>query len=573
MSNDLQPAVSSFEARLVDLLVGSGRLSEAEGRQFLHAASMDNVPLAVILERQDVAEPASLLSWMAALCGLDAVNLEVSPPDPVAVALVPDALASAAHVVGYRHERDGLTLACARPPSEETLAQIAAAAGVAIDRCVLAVPSAIERARRSARPVEDGDLPLAALLHPSAGWHHREITALPRAGTASGDAPSEASDDRSTQRGAGIHRLTPAGRPAALEMRALLEHAVACGASDLHLAEGFPPALRVDGVISPIEYSAVLSGREITRLVNDILAPEARQRLDADKELDCSYAAEGIGRFRVSCFVQRGALGAVFRLIPDEIPALSTLGLPPQLMRVSALMRGLVLVTGPTGSGKSTTLAAVVDAINRERAVHIVTVEDPIEFLHRHRRSIVNQREVGSDTHSFAASLRHVLRQDPDVILIGEMRDLETVAAAITTAETGHLVLATLHTQDAPQSIDRMIDVFPTGQQDQIRVQLAGALGAVVTQQLVPARAGVGRVAIAEVMWCTPAVRNLIRSGKTYQAYSLMQTGAEWGMQTMDQALAGAVADGRISEQAALERARDGDVLRDYLRPLAVGAR
>jgi twitching motility protein PilT len=309
-----------------------------------------------------------------------------------------------------------------------------------------------------------------------------------------------------------------------------------------------------------------LQGEQIRRMIFGILPGTLRERFEATKELDTSYALPGLGRFRLNVFQQRGAVGAVLRTIPDEIPALDDLDLPRAVARLAELNKGLVLVTGPTGSGKSTTLAALVEVINQTKPLHIVTVEEPIEFLHGHGRSIVNQREVGQDTHSFAESLRHVLRQDPDVILVGELRDLETISMAITAAETGHLVFATLHTQDAPQSVDRMIDVFPTNQQDQVRIQLAGALEAIVTQQLVLSAKGVGRAAVAEVMVCTPGIRNLIRSAKTHQIYSLMQTGGALGMQTMDQALAQAVLEGKVTEAMARDCSRDPTQLLDYLR-------
>ena len=254
------------------------------------------------------------------------------------------------------------------------------------------------------------------------------------------------------------------------------------------------------------------------------------------------------------------------RAIPHDIPPFDSLGLPDVVAGFADLRRGLVLVTGPTGSGKSTSLASLINIINQSKSLHIMTVEDPIEFMHSHQRAIVNQREVGHDTESFSEALRHVLRQDPDVILVGEMRDLETISTALTAAETGHLVFATLHTQDAPQTIDRIIDVFPTSQQDQVRIQLAGCLEAVVTQQLIIGPGGHGRVAVAEVMICTPAIRNLIRSAKTHQVYSLMQTGSAQGMQTMDQSLAKAVKAGRITEAVAYDRCHDPSELRDHLK-------
>jgi twitching motility protein PilT len=263
----------------------------------------------------------------------------------------------------------------------------------------------------------------------------------------------------------------------------------------------------------------------------------------------------------VNVFQQRDAVGAVFRVIPFEIKNVDDLGLPSVVMDLARFQRGFVVVTGPTGSGKSTTLAAMVDIVNRERAGHIMTVEDPIEFLHRHKTCVVNQREVGADTHGFAQALKHVLRQDPDVILVGEMRDLETIGTAITAAETGHLVFATLHTQDAPQTIDRIIDVFPPHQQQQVRVQLSTTLQGVVTQQLIPTTDGQGRVAAVEVLICTPAVRNLIREGKTHQIYSSMQAGGRYGMQTMDMALAQHIKAGRISQQVGFERCHDPEEL------------
>jgi twitching motility protein PilT len=268
-----------------------------------------------------------------------------------------------------------------------------------------------------------------------------------------------------------------------------------------------------------------------------------------------SYQLPGKGRFRVNVFRQRDAMGTVMRLIPFGIKTLDELGLPTQCKNFSRLRRGLVLVTGVTGSGKSTTLAALIDEINRDREDHIMTVEDPIEFLHRHNRAIVNQREVGTDTKSFSEALRHALRQDPDVILVGEMRDLETISTALTAAETGHLVFATLHTQDAPQSVDRMIDVFPPHQQQQIRVQLSGTIAGVISQQLLPTSDGKGRAVAAEIMFATPAIRNLIREGKTHQIYTSMQAGGKFGMQVMDQHLAELVRKGRVTYETALERA------------------
>ncbi len=297
--------------------------------------------------------------------------------------------------------------------------------------------------------------------------------------------------------------------------------------SDLHLTAGLPPTIRVDGSLRPLEGFEVLTPSKVRDLVYEILSQKVRERFENNLELDTSHVVPGVGRFRLNVFQQRDAVGAVFRAIPFDIVSLDDLGLPPTVRQFADLPRGLVLCTGPTGSGKSTTLAALIDIINATKPLHIMSVEDPIEYLHHHKKAVVNQREVGEDTKGFAEALKHVLRQDPDVILIGEMRDLETISTALTAAETGHLVFATLHTQDAPQSIDRMIDVFPAHQQQQIRTQLATTIQGVVTQQLLPRAGGQGRVVACEVLVATPAVRNLVREGKTHQIYSAMQAGGE----------------------------------------------
>jgi twitching motility protein PilT len=324
--------------------------------------------------------------------------------------------------------------------------------------------------------------------------------------------------------------------------------------SDLHLTSGLPPMIRIHGELEPILGFRRLLPKDLQELVFSMLTQKQRETFEENLELDISYQLPGKARFRVNVFQQRDAVGAVMRLIPFEIKTLDDLGLPDVVKEFANMRRGLVLVTGITGSGKSTTLAGLIDIVNSTRAEHIMTVEDPIEFLHRHKKAIVNQREIGSDTHGFAEALKHVLRQDPDVILVGEMRDLETISSALTAAETGHLVFGTLHTQDAPQSVDRMIDVFPPHQQQQIRVQLAGTLAGVVSQQLLPTADGKGRVVAAEVLMATPAVRNLIREGKTHQIYTSMQAGGKHGMQVMDQHLAELVKKGKITYEMGLER-------------------
>jgi twitching motility protein PilT len=341
----------------------------------------------------------------------------------------------------------------------------------------------------------------------------------------------------------------------------LLGRLLDVGGSDLHLTGGTPPTVRIHGELERLNEYAPLTPRALQGMIYAILPQKMRERFEQELELDMSYSLPGRARFRVNVFMQRDAVGAVFRVIPFEIKSVTDLGLPSVAADLARFPRGFVVVTGPTGSGKSTTLAAMVDVVNTERSGHIMTVEDPIEFLHKHKKCLVNQREIGADTHSFASALKHVLRQDPDVILVGEMRDLETIATAITAAETGHLVFATLHTQDAPQTIDRIIDVFPPHQQQQVRVQLSTTLQGVVTQQLIPTTDGQGRVASVEVMIATPGIRNLIREGKVHQVYSAMQAGGRYGMQTMDMSLASHVKAGRISQQVAFERCHDPEEL------------
>jgi twitching motility protein PilT len=336
-------------------------------------------------------------------------------------------------------------------------------------------------------------------------------------------------------------------------------------ASDLHITAGAPPMIRGRGRLTPMEGYPVLTPADTREIVYSILSDGQRQKFENNWQLDFAYQIPGKGRFRVNTYFQRSAVGAAFRLIPFEVVPLETLGLPPVVADFANKPRGLVLVTGPTGSGKSTTLASIIDVINSSREEHIMTIEDPIEFLHRHKKCMVNQRELGSDALSFADALRAALRQDPDVILVGEMRDLETIGTAITAAETGHLVFATLHTQDAPQTIDRIIDVFPSEQQGQIRAQLSVALQGIMTQTLLPTADGSGRCVAAEILVPTAAVRNLIREGKTHQVYSVIQTGGQHGMQTMDASLAGLVRAGKVNRQLAESRAHSVEELRRLL--------
>jgi twitching motility protein PilT len=329
------------------------------------------------------------------------------------------------------------------------------------------------------------------------------------------------------------------------------------GASDLHLTVGERPKLRVDGDLIHSQYPKPLAPKDTLGLAYSILTENQKKRFEVEDELDFSFGVQNLSRFRGNVYKQRGCVAMAIRQIPYEIHSIEKLGLPSILNRLAERPRGLVLVTGPTGSGKSTTLAAMVDKINKERKGHIITVEDPIEFIHRHQLCVVNQREVGADTKSFTAALKYALRQDPDVILIGEMRDLETIAAALTIAETGHLVLATLHTNSAAESVNRIIDAFPSHQQAQVRAQLAFVLEGVVTQTLLPKTKGKGRVVAAEVMICTPAIRAVIRDEKIHQIYSLMQAGKKHGMQTLNDSLQSLYLKGDVSLEEALKRSPD----------------
>jgi twitching motility protein PilT len=357
-----------------------------------------------------------------------------------------------------------------------------------------------------------------------------------------------------------------------IEYSEILLEVVDRNASDLHLTAGAAPTLRQRGRLVALENFPKLTPEDTREFIYSILTTEQRRRLETDLQLDFAYVVPGRARFRVNAYFQRGAVAAAFRLIPSQITPIDSLGLPPIVHELTRRPRGMVLVTGPTGSGKSTSLAAMIDEINQSRDEHIITIEDPIEFVHAHKRCLINQRELGNDATSFAAALKASLREDPDVILVGEMRDLDTISTALTAAETGHLVFATLHTQDAPQTIDRIIDVFPPEQQAQIRVQLSVTLQGVITQQLLPTADGAGRCAACEVLVPNSAVRNLIREGKIHQIPSVIQTGAAQGMQTMDSALATLVRAGTITAEVAASRSSSPDELRRLLGGVALVA-
>ncbi|GBD26708.1 Twitching mobility protein [bacterium HR30] len=358
-----------------------------------------------------------------------------------------------------------------------------------------------------------------------------------------------------------------------LTIQSFLEIVVKSGGTDLHISADSPPMMRVNGELKPLPFPP-LTANETKTLCYSLLTDSQRHRFEEQSELDFSFGIRGLSRFRGNLFLQKGTVGGAFRLIPYEVRSLAELGLPPVVAELTKLPRGLVLVTGPTGSGKSTTLAAMIDKINRERHEHIVTIEDPIEFVHPHRGCVVNQREVYADTKGFAEALRHVLRQDPDVVLIGEMRDLETVAAALNVAETGHLVLSTLHTNSAVQTITRIIDIFPANQQPQVRAQLSLVLQGVISQQLIPRLDGKGRVLAVEVMIPNPAIRNLIREEKIHQIYSQMQVGqARFGMQTMSQSLVDLYQRRLISYEEALGHATEPDEVRSMLGQVGTSRR
>jgi twitching motility protein PilT len=357
-----------------------------------------------------------------------------------------------------------------------------------------------------------------------------------------------------------------------LTLRQLLEDMVQRRASDLHLTAGVPPELRIDGAITPTEYE-VLTPEKCIGLAYSVLSNEQRKRFETTKELDFSFGVKGLSRYRANVYLQRGVVSMAIRQIPYDIIPMEKLGLPPIVREFTNRQKGMVLLTGPTGSGKSTTLAAMLDRINGTRQAHIMTIEDPVEYIHHHKKCIVNQREVGADTASFPTALKYVLRQDPDIILIGEMRDLETIEAALTIAETGHLVFATLHTNSTYEAVNRIVDVFPADQQKQILTQLAFTLEGVVTQQLIPRSRGTGRILCAEVLVCTPAIKAVIRESKVHQIYSLMQAGQKFGMQTMNQALLQAVLDKHLTPEDAMDRSMDrielDGMIQKVLRPAA----
>jgi twitching motility protein PilT len=522
---------TEWARKLTQALVAGGYVREADVTPLFDEASAGGSSFTALVIGRAVASPEVTLGVLSQISQLPVADLINDPPEPAAVQVMLTAVGHDNGAIGYRIEGQRLMVAFADPPDAEDVQALSGMLGYEIVP-VLGDPIAIERILHAARPGSTGN---------------------------GAQSPSKSANGSEA-----VVSAAPDG-PVPMHLDDLLRYASNVGASDLHLTSGMPGCIRLHGAIRPIEGCPQLDNETIREMIFGVLTQALREKFEAEKELDTSHSIPGVGRFRLNVFQQRNTVAGVLRAIPHEIPAFETLGIPESVRMFTELRQGLVLVTGPTGSGKSTTLASLIDIINRSKPLHIVTVEDPIEFLHNHKRSIVNQRELGQDTMSFAEALRRVLREDPDVILVGEMRDLETISMALTAAETGHLVFGTLHTQDAPQTIDRVIDVFPTTQQEQVRTMLAGALEGVVTQQLVPDAEGTGRAAVCEVMVCTSAIRNLIRSSKTHQIYSLMQTGSQYGMSTMDQGLARLVKQRRISEGVALDRCRNEEDLRSHL--------
>jgi twitching motility protein PilT len=505
-----------------EFLVNRKVLSKDTLEYALQKEADTGVPLAKILSAEGLVSERDLVAAVADQLGLTFWDPTTTPVSPLVDGVVPAEVARKHMVVGLGLEGDALLVATDNPLDEATMNLVAQVTGWKARPC-LATRADITGA-------------IAAMYGPAA----------PSTGAA----------------------VVPGlgDEPPSVHVNQMLTNVVEFGGSDLHLTAGLPPMMRLDGTLQPLEGFEVLTPSKIRDLVYAILSQRIRERFENNLELDTSHVVPNVGRFRLNVFQQRDAVGAVFRTIPFEIMSLEQLGLPPAVRQFADLPRGLVLVTGPTGSGKSTTLAALIDIINQTKPLHIMSVEDPIEYLHHHKAAVVNQREVGEDTKSFSEALKHVLRQDPDVILVGEMRDLETIATALTAAETGHLVFATLHTQDAPQSIDRVIDVFPAHQQQQIRTQLATTIQGIVTQQLLPRANTRGRVVACEILVATPAVRNLIREGKTHQIYSAMQAGFKHGMTTMDQTLAALVKRGFITQGDAFERCANPEDLRRLLQ-------
>ena len=512
---------------LGEVLVQARLISREQLHEALARQRDTGRPLGKILLEQGAVSEDSLVEAVSRQLGVPYVDLSAYPPATAIVRLIPRDLAERYTAVPVSVEDGELVVAMAEPMNAPALREIAEASGYPC-RAALAVRGRITD----------------VIAHAFAGG---------------GDAPRLDPIEDVLQASLGPPPPAPEAMTKEISMHDLLERLIDEGGSDLHLTVGSQPTIRVRGSLTRLMEYEVMQPAELRKLIYSILTQRQRETLEANLELDLAYALPGRARFRINAFFQKDAIGAAIRLIPFEIKTLGQLGVPPRVADFAHLPRGLVLVTGPTGSGKSTTLAAVIDIVNSERPEHILTVEDPIEFVHKHKKGIVNQREVGGDTKGFANALKSALRQDPDVILVGEMRDLETISTALTAAETGHLVFGTLHTQSAPEAIDRVIDVFPPHQQQQVRVQLAATIQGVVTQQLLRTADGLGRAIACEVMVATPGIRNMVREGKSHMIYSAMQAGGGHGMLTMDQSLAALVRARTITYELALERCHNAE--------------
>ena len=581
---------SEWSRRLAAALAAAGLLADDTARELAAEATAADIPLSALLVGRGILPASSVVTTLARVAQLPAVDLETDGPVPDVEWIIPPDLARDYRALALRASGSQLVVVFAEPPAPEEVGALGDAIGYRVVPA-LGDPLVIQKLQDAATGSgggQPGSSPGAAPAAAPDAPRHTGAAPPPGAGVppaANGTSSVRLDGHGNGATANGTDVLSAGGQllevPAdgegplllgslerdgiPLHVDDLLRYAVSIGASDLHLTVSMPPTVRLHGALRPLEDVGRLDNQTLRDMLYGILTQHQREQFEADHELDTSHSIAGVGRFRVNVCMQRGTIAAALRPIPHEVPEFSTLGIPESVAAFANLRRGLVLVTGPTGSGKSTTLASLIDIINRSRPLHIVTVEDPIEFLHGHKRSIITQREVGSDTFSFAEALRRALRQDPDVILVGEMRDLETISTALTAAETGHLVFATLHTQDAPSTIDRVIDVFPANQQDQIRIQLGSCLAGIVTQQLVPTVDGQGRCVATEVLVCTAAIQNLIRAAKTHQIYSLMQTGAQYGMQTMDQSLVSLVRQNLVSQGVALDRCRNEEDFRNHL--------
>ena len=507
---------------LGEVLVDERLISREQLSAALERQRETGRPLGKILLEMGAVDEEALLEAVARQLNLSYVDLAAWPPPTAVTMLIPKDVALEYCVVPVEVSGNTLVVAMAEPTNNAALRRISELTGY---EC-----------------------------KPALALRRRILDAIESAHTAAAEAIPDALTDA-----VGAPAPKPDPEPKELSMHDMLERLVDEGGSDLHLTVGSPPTARLRGSLVRWEDYPILQPAELRKCIYSILTQKQRETLEATLELDLAYSLADKGRFRLNVYFQRDAIGCAVRAIPFKIRSLEELGAPKKLRDFAFMPRGLVLVTGPTGSGKSTTLAAVIDVANSERADHILTVEDPIEYLHHHKGGIVNQREVGADTKGFANALKSALRQDPDIILVGEMRDLETISTALTAAETGHLVFGTLHTQSAPEAIDRIIDVFPPHQQQQVRTQLAATIQGIVTQQLLKTADGMDRAVACEVLVATPAVRNLIREGKTHMIYSSMQAGGKYGMQTMDQALADLVKARKISYELGLERCHSAE--------------